>query len=136
VSVTVAETIRAVQQVVKEASGRWVQPGEALAVASAHFILVWKDRWKERTTPQKRALERDGWRCTAPGCSRTAVHAHHVEFRSRGGGDDLGNLTSLCAFHHLVGIHGGYLKVTGTAPDRLEWEVRAEVDPPSRARAA
>ncbi|HEX9244105.1 MAG TPA: HNH endonuclease signature motif containing protein [Anaeromyxobacter sp.] len=104
-------------------AGRWVLPGEALAVAAAHFIRVWKDKLKERTTPQKRALARDRWCCTAPGCSRTAVHAYHVEFRSRGGDDDLGNLTSLCAAHHLAGIHGGLLRVTGTAPDGLIWQV-------------
>ncbi len=119
VAIRVRETVRAV----KEATGKWVTAGQALAVASAHFVLAWKERWKERTTPQKRALERDGWRCTAPGCSRSAVHVHHVEFRSRGGDDDLSNLTSLCAGHHLVGIHGGHLRVTGTAPDALRWEV-------------
>ncbi len=119
VSVVVAETVRAVAKV----AGRWVLPGDALAVAAAHFIRVWKDKLKERTTPQKRALARDRWCCTAPGCSRTAVHAHHVEFRSRGGDDDLGNLTSLCAAHHLAGIHGGLLRVTGTAPDGLIWQV-------------
>jgi hypothetical protein len=52
-----------------------------------------------------------------------ALHAHHIEFRSRGGSDDLGNLTSLCPMHHLLGVHGGHLRVTGTAPDRLVWLV-------------
>ncbi len=120
VSVTLAETVRAV----RKASGRWVTPGEALAVAAAHFIRVWQEKLRERTTPQRRALARDHWRCTAPGCSRTATHAHHIEFRSHGGGLELENLTSLCTLHHLAGIHGGYLKVSGTAPDRLVWELR------------
>ncbi|HEX8908020.1 MAG TPA: HNH endonuclease [Anaeromyxobacteraceae bacterium] len=68
---------------------------------------------------------RDRGYCQAPGCSRAAVHAHHLHFRSAGGSDDPANLTSLCAAHHLVGVHRGYLRVTGTAPDRLRWEVRA-----------
>jgi hypothetical protein len=32
-------------------------------------------------------------------------------------------VTSLCAGHHLVGIHGGHLRVSGTAPDGLGWEM-------------
>jgi hypothetical protein len=114
---TLAQTVRAV----RKATGRWVSPGEALAVAAVHFIRVWRDRLRERSTPRRQALARDRWRCTAPGCSRTAVHVHHVEFRSRGGSDDLANLTSLCAAHHLVAIHGGLLRLTGMAPDGLSW---------------
>ena len=37
--------------------------------------------------------------------------------------DDLSNLTSLCATHHLQGVHKGRIRVTGCAPDRLVWEV-------------
>ena len=133
VSVLVAQTIRAVRR----ASGKWVSLGEALAVASAHFIRTLEPKLRERTTPQKRALERDDYRCTVPGCSRIALHAHHIQFRSDGGSDELENLTSLCLVHHLHGVHGGYLKVTGTAPDRLAWKmVKAGADPPGRARAA
>ena len=133
VSVLVAQTIRAVRR----ASGKWVSLGEALAVASAHFIRTLEPKLRERTTPQKRALERDDYRCTVPGCSRIALHAHHIQFRSDGGSDELENLTSLCLVHHLHGVHGGYLKVTGTAPDRLVWEmVKAGADLPGRARAA
>jgi hypothetical protein len=128
--VLVAATIRAV----REASGKWVSPGAALAVASAHFIRAWEGKLRERTTPQKKALARDNWRCTVPGCSRMALHAHHIQFRSRGGTDELENLTSLCPMHHLLGIHGGFLRVTGTAPDRLVWELVREggsgADPP------
>jgi len=57
-----------------------------------------------------------------PGCSRAAVHAHHIIPRSQGGTDDPENLVSLCAAHHLHGIHGGRMRVTGTAPDKLVWE--------------
>jgi len=46
-------------------------------------------------------FERDGYRCTVPGCtSQRNLHAHHVLFRSAGGSDDLANLTTLCAAHH------------------------------------
>jgi hypothetical protein len=67
---------------------------------------------------------RDGWRCTAPGCtSLSNLHDHHVRFRSAGGSDDLANRTTLCAFHHLRGIHAGLLRCVGSAPDGLRWEM-------------
>ena len=76
-----------------------------------------------RTLSQK-VRERDLGRCQMPGCSRrAAVHAHHVELRSRGGADAPENLVALCACHHLRGIHGGYICVWGRAPDELVWKV-------------
>jgi 5-methylcytosine-specific restriction endonuclease McrA len=58
-----------------------------------------------------------------PGCSRPAAHAHHVTFRSRGGGDDPSNLVALCAPHHLHGVHRNWIRVRGQAPDQLVWEL-------------
>ncbi|MGZ6126093.1 MAG: hypothetical protein ACXWLR_14085, partial [Myxococcales bacterium] len=49
-------------------------------------------------------------------------HQHHVEFRSQGGSDDDSNQPSLCAAHHLFGIHDERMRVTGKAPDELIWE--------------
>ncbi len=47
--------------------------------------------------PVQKVIDRDhGW-CTVPGCSRPAVHAHHIRYRSHGGGDDEANQTGLCA---------------------------------------
>jgi hypothetical protein len=48
---------------------------------------------------------------------------HHIVYRSHGGSDDPSNLTSLCPFHHRMGEHGGLLKVTGTAPLGLRWQI-------------
>ena len=31
-------------------------------------------------------------------------------------------MISLCSAHHLFGIHGGYLRMWGRAPDELVWE--------------
>jgi hypothetical protein len=28
----------------------------------------------------------------------------------------------LCVAHHLVGVHKGYIRVSGEAPDGLKWE--------------
>lgn len=47
------------------------------------------------------ALERDGNRCTWDGCNATErLHVHHIKPRSEGGGDEVGNLRTLCASHH------------------------------------
>ena len=106
---------------VRAAEGRWLPAGDCLAKAARHFIDTWEEALKERNTLQKRVLERDGGLCQTPGCSRAAVHAHHVDYRSRGGSDCEANMTSLCAAHHLHGVHRGYIRVTGEAPDALAW---------------
>jgi len=69
-------------------------------------------------------FERDGWRCTVPGCtSLRNLHAHHVRFRSAGGGDAPENLTTLCAAHHLRHVHAGVVRIRGRAPHALEFEL-------------
>jgi hypothetical protein len=103
--------------------GRWMAPAECLAQMCAHFVEAWEGIRERRMTPQRRAIERDQGFCQVPGCSRAAVHAHHVTWRSRGGGDEPENLVSLCAGHHLYGIHRGYIRVSGRAPDGLVWEL-------------
>jgi hypothetical protein len=37
--------------------------------------------------------------------------------------DALGNRTTLCAAHHLRGVHAGRIRITGEAPDRLRFEL-------------
>jgi len=66
---------------------------------------------------------RDGWRSTAPGCSSFRnLHDHHIVFRSAGGSDDLENRTTLCAWHHLRGVHTGLVRCVGAAPHALRFE--------------
>jgi HNH endonuclease len=106
---------------------RWLGPGACLARIATHFIETWKTVLAEKSTPHRRVLARDGGFCQLPGCSRPAVHAHHVVYRSRGGGDDPANLVSLCAAHHLHGVHMGYIRVRGSAPDALSWALLVNV---------
>jgi hypothetical protein len=73
------------------------------------------------TPLRRKVLMRHGGRCAVPGCSRAACHVHHVRLRSRGGTNDLWNEVGLCAWHHLGGIHRGYLTVEGRAGERLVW---------------
>ncbi|HSN89623.1 MAG TPA: hypothetical protein VLS93_00205 [Anaeromyxobacteraceae bacterium] len=92
-----------------------------------HFIETWKALWRARRTRSREVRDRDGGHCLVPGCSRWASHAHHVEFRSHGGGDEPENQAGACGFHHLRCIHGGWLRVVGRAPDALTWILRGRV---------
>lgn len=69
---------------------------------------------------------RDGWRCTAPGCTARELEIHHIVYQSRGGTNEPENLTSLCPFHHRMGERGLLAKVTGQAPVRLNWRLGRE----------
>ena len=95
---------------------------ECLVALAAHFIWTYKHLLKRARTLQRRIRDRDRHLCQVPGCSRRAVHAHHIVAKSQGGTDDEWNLVSLCAAHHLHGIHGGRIRLTGRAPEALVWE--------------
>jgi hypothetical protein len=112
----------------RAAAGKWITPSERLKRIAQHFVDVYKDHPKPRNTVQRRVLERDEWSCRAPGCSRVEPHVHHVIFRSQGGDDDETNLVSLCAAHHLHGIHDGWIRVSGKAPDQLRWSLTSPVE--------
>lgn len=117
-----ARLLRSAFRAVRAVEGRLLDDGRCLVEVARHFVATWKAHLK-RPTLSQRIRERDLGRCRVPGCSGRAVHAHHLQPRSRGGSDDEWNLVSLCACHHLLGIHGGYLRVRGTAPDALLWEL-------------
>ncbi len=119
----VRRLLGAALQAARESSERFLSQGECLAMMAGHFIATWKPQLAGRSTVQKRVLARDRGFCQVPGCSRAATHAHHVLFRSRGGGNDDTNLVGVCAGHHLHAIHAGYLRVRGRAPDDLRWEL-------------
>jgi hypothetical protein len=84
----------------------------------SHAILEWTSGPRHRDP----VFERDGWRCVVPGCSsRRNLHDHHVVFRSQGGGNERDNRITVCAAHHLHGIHEGIITAAGRAPDGIEW---------------
>ncbi len=115
----------AVVRTARRVAARWLKSGEALSLAAEHFVATWEPLVPRRRTPARRILDRDGGRCLVPGCSRGAAHAHHVRFRSAGGGDEAENLVSLCAAHHLHAVHLGWISVRGEAPGRLVWRMPA-----------
>ncbi len=72
-------------------------------------------------------IERDSYKCVYPGCeSRSGLHPHHIEFRSRFGTktraerDAPSNQLTVCALHHRM-LHAGVISVKGRAPDKVEW---------------
>ncbi len=71
-----------------------------------------------------RVKELEGWCCQNPECRRRSlrVEAHHLVFRSRGGGDELENLVTLCRACHLRLVHTGRALVRRQA-GRLVWDL-------------
>jgi hypothetical protein len=105
-------------------TGRCPTPGEALEAMLDHALAEWQPRRTRRERRAQRIYERDGWRCTVPGCtSYRNLQDHHVVFRARGGSNAPANRTTLCAWHHLRGVHAGRVRCTGRAPDALRFEL-------------
>ncbi|HET7754419.1 MAG TPA: HNH endonuclease signature motif containing protein [Anaeromyxobacteraceae bacterium] len=122
----VAGLVASAIRIARRRLGGLERAGKCFAVMACHFLLTWCDSVDPPRTRSQKARERDGGFCQVPGCSHPADHSHHVEFRSHGGGDELSNQTGACEFHHLRCIHGGFLRVTGKAPDGLTWWLRGK----------
>jgi 5-methylcytosine-specific restriction endonuclease McrA len=118
----------------RKAERKWISPSQCLRRIAEHCIAVWKPLLKQRNTVQAKVVKRDKGLCQVPGCSRPAAHAHHIVHRSQGGSDDPSNLVSLCAAHHLHGVHGGHIRVTGKAPDQLQWELGLRLRSPAQQK--
>jgi len=119
----VAVLLAAALEAARRASETWLTPAACLERVADHFISTYEGLPSPRRTPNRRVLERDGGFCQVPGCSRAAAHAHHLVYRSRGGGDEASNKVSTCAPHHLHGVHRGWVRVSGVAPHGLRWEL-------------
>jgi len=104
-------------------------PWVAAFVVSKTALEQWVLTDPGRIPTERRILERDGWRCRAPGCSsRRSLEVHHIRFRSRGGSNASWNLVTLCHAHHHHALHRGTLRVTGRAPHALVWEIGCSPD--------
>jgi hypothetical protein len=102
--------------------GRLPTEGQALGVILDYVFACWGVG--EKVAPEHRVFERDGWLCKVPGCtSMQNLHSHHIQFRSKGGPDDPPNRVTVCAFHHLRGIHAQRVRCFGRAPDGLTWQM-------------
>jgi len=132
----VAQLFRAVLATVQRRTerirGRPCRASDALEAMLDHALATWRP--KKRTRRDYKVFERDGWRCTAPGCtSYRNLHRHHIVFRSHQGSNHQSNLTTMCAWHHQRGVHGHILRCTGVAPDGLRFELGLRSDGPPLA---
>jgi hypothetical protein len=122
-AVFICAVVAAARGRLERLTGRSVSAGEAIEWMLDHALAAWgaDDPLLE---PEHRVFERDGWRCTMPGCSSYRnLHDHHIVYRSKGGPDELWNRTTLCACHHQRGVHGGLVRCTGSAPEGLRFEL-------------
>jgi hypothetical protein len=63
---------------------------------------------------RRRILERDGRKCSVPGCRHSQyLDLHHVTPRAEGGDHDPDKLVTLCGVHHRA-AHVGAIAVTGS----------------------
>ncbi len=91
----------------------------------AHVIVTWVEVGEQ--FDDYADFTRDEFRCTAPGCTaRRNLQSHHLHFRSAVGPDVPWNRTTLCAYHHIRGVHGTGLRISGRAPDGLVFELGPE----------
>ena len=132
----VAQLFRAVlatvQRRIEQIRGHPCKQSDALEAMLDHALATWRP--KKRVQRDYVVFERDGWRCTVPGCtSYRYLHRHHIVFRSHSGSSRRSNLTTLCWWHHRRGIHQHVLRCTGTAPDGLRFELGLRSDDPPLA---
>jgi hypothetical protein len=112
-----------------------IEEWEAFVLVLRRFWKTWDNEVTRKQRRRHKTLERDGWRCTAPGCRSIGtgrLQEHHIVFRSEGGAEtDPSNVTSLCTTHHGYLLHAGMIRCRGTAPDGLTWElgVRRGLEP-------
>jgi hypothetical protein len=105
---------------------RWgpIPTWAALILILEHVVQEWNRADPRRKPSETPILERDDYRCQVPGCSaRRRLEVHHVVFRSQGGNDADDNKVTLCHAHHHHGIHNGTVRLRGSAPDDLNWEM-------------
>lgn len=86
------------------------------------FWRAWLPFFENHNAKWKDLHLRDLHRCTSPVCDRSDVTPHHLRFQAHGGGDELENMTSLCSWCHLHGIHEGRLRARPPA-SKVRWEI-------------
>jgi hypothetical protein len=105
------------------------QPVSFLRFLCETFCRIWLPALRrERLTESGAEPEyfgvyrRDRFRCASPVCTRRDVTPHHLVFRAHGGGDDDENVTSLCVWCHLHGLHEGRIGAEPPA-SRIQWRI-------------
>ncbi len=115
-SAFMAQLLASIQDRVKREAFQNCESWRALVLLCYQARRAWSALEKPHSRREEAILERDDWRCAVPGCSaRRSLQRHHIRFRSLGGGDEAENQVTLCAFHHLIGVHQGLIAIKGRA---------------------
>jgi hypothetical protein len=124
---SVDRLLRAAEARLRQDAEETLTPAECLYVLCLVFLRQAGQEDSGQSRVRREALERAGYRCEVPGCAcRTNLHVHHIQRRSQGGSDELGNLAVACASHHLRHLHGGTMRVEGEDPRTRIWEIGLE----------
>jgi len=115
VSSEVAGFWRDVQRLFRESG----EPGDFMDFLIRAFWRVWLRKDPDQVAYHD-VYERERYRCASPVCSNRDLTPHHLQFRSRGGGEDRDNLCGLCVTCHLDLLHGGRMKATPPAHE-VHW---------------
>ena len=109
-------------------AGEQVDDGEAWKRVSEWFFrryekqirkCDWRRKW------EREVFLRYGGLCAVPGCTRAAVHLHHIIFQEDGGPDVPWNTVALCHCHHQRCAHKGTLILWGRSGEHLTWVFKA-----------
>lgn len=115
----------------RDALDTFARAGEPRWAAVERVLTTVIAGWEAEPGHRDPVFARDGWRCAVPACSsRRNLHDHHIQFRSRGGANDRANRVSVCAAHHLPGIHTGVIGAWGPAPAAVHWQLGLRSDAP------
>src|SRR4029077_19832910 len=102
----------------------FAHPDQALVGGLEALLLHVKAEWAAQPRHRDPIFARDGWRCAVPVCTaRRELHDHHLVLRSHGGGNGHDSRITLCAWHHLRGIHAVRVRSWGEAPADVTWEI-------------
>ncbi len=129
VSEDTARFWRTLEQVYLRVSPLFGVRASFLRFLAQNFCCVWLPALRRRRLTASgdepayfEVYRRDAFRCTSPVCTRRDVTPHHLRFRAAGGGDENENLTTLCVWCHLRGVHYGRLSATPPA-SRIRWTI-------------
>ncbi len=111
------------EELANQIAGRWLPPEVSLVALMIGAEASYSEFERKKVAQRRRLLGKSRYRCAVPGCRvRRGLHAHHVIYRSRGGGNGDENLVILCQYHHLRGVHEGRLRIRRRGTD-LVFEV-------------
>ena len=102
-----AISVTTAQMIACSASWNWM-----LHDSAGKLLDLGRRRRRPNATLRRAARERDTCRCRFPGCESRRVDLHHIQYWSHGGRTTLGNLVSLCKYHHRLVHDRGYLIAT------------------------